>query len=126
MTRFAIDAETALALVERGESIPQKHLLGATNRMRSDALGILYRRVREQELSPADALVTVDHGLWALAVDIVPVATLDDVFRRTTCGRSRATFRCPSRVNGLDHGELARLSRHPARPDVTRGVDPAG
>lgn len=55
MTRFAIDADTAIALVLRGDDIPARHSLVAPGRMRSDALGIIHRRMREHQLDAVAA-----------------------------------------------------------------------
>ncbi len=55
MTRFAIDAGTAIALVLRGDGIGAGHSLVAPGRMRSDALSIIHRRLREHELDAVAA-----------------------------------------------------------------------
>lgn len=56
MTRFAIDAPTAICLAREKVTISEEHQLVAPNLLRSHALSILYREVRAGEANRADAL----------------------------------------------------------------------
>ncbi|HEY5223084.1 MAG TPA: hypothetical protein VIJ18_08600 [Microbacteriaceae bacterium] len=65
MTRYAIDAVTAIQLVRERVTVfdgrrSGEHQLVAPNRLRSDALSILYRAVRSGELSESDARAQLD------------------------------------------------------------------
>ena len=55
MTRFAIDAPTAIRLVREGVTVPTTHQLVAPNLLRSQALSSLYRDVRAGRLPEAEA-----------------------------------------------------------------------
>ncbi|GAA1752834.1 type II toxin-antitoxin system VapC family toxin [Agromyces humatus] len=55
MTRFAIDALTALRLVRDDIRVPEGHRLVAPNVLRSRVLSSLYREVRDGRLSREDA-----------------------------------------------------------------------
>jgi predicted nucleic acid-binding protein len=78
MTRFGIDAPTALRIVEQQVAVLGEHQLVAPNRLRSEALSIVYARVRRGELDRADAMSTLD-GITALQVRLLG----DRVSRRT-------------------------------------------
>jgi predicted nucleic acid-binding protein len=60
MTRFAIDALTAVRLVREGLTVPDEHKLVAPNLLRSQALSILYREFRRSELSAGEARTMLD------------------------------------------------------------------
>ena len=60
MTRFGIDALTALRLIEEDIPIPDTHQLVAPNVLRSHVLSHLYRAVRRGELSPDAARTRLD------------------------------------------------------------------
>ncbi|MCC2031112.1 hypothetical protein [Microbacterium allomyrinae] len=53
MTRFAIDAPTALRIVDDEREIDPRHSLVGPSLLRSDALRLLYRRVREGRIDDA-------------------------------------------------------------------------
>src|SRR5690606_40631747 len=55
MTRYAIDALTAVRLVREGITVPDNHQLIAPNVLRSQALSQIYRATREGELSDDEA-----------------------------------------------------------------------
>lgn len=55
MTRFGIDALTAVRLVREGITAPEHHQLVAPNLLRSQALSIIYREVRSGTLGADDA-----------------------------------------------------------------------
>jgi len=60
MTRFAIDAPTALRLARENVTVPAEHQLVAPTLLRSDVLSMLYRDVRRGELDPREARVLLD------------------------------------------------------------------
>lgn len=55
MTRYAIDALTAVRLVREGITVPDSHQLVAPNVLRSQALSQVYRATRQGELSDDEA-----------------------------------------------------------------------
>ncbi|HEU4849965.1 MAG TPA: type II toxin-antitoxin system VapC family toxin [Terrimesophilobacter sp.] len=60
MTRFGIDALTAVRLVREGIVVPGDHQLVAPNLLRSQALSLIYREVRGGELSADEARTMLD------------------------------------------------------------------
>jgi predicted nucleic acid-binding protein len=56
MARYVVDAPTLLHIVSSGVRIHPDHRLVAPNSVRSEALSLLYGKVRRGELSEADAL----------------------------------------------------------------------
>ena len=70
MTRFAIDALTAVRLVEEGFAVPDGHQLVAPNLLRSEAMGLLYRAVRAGTLDTARAERLLD-GLTTMRVRLL-------------------------------------------------------
>jgi predicted nucleic acid-binding protein len=60
MTRFAIDAPTAIRLVRENITVSPAHQLVAPNRLRSEVLSRLYRAVRGGDLNDLDARVLLD------------------------------------------------------------------
>lgn len=65
MTRYAIDADTAIRLAREGISVADGHKLVAPNRLMSDALATLYEQVhlgaldRDEALGILDAITTM-------------------------------------------------------------------
>ena len=55
MTRYAIDAATAIRVVRERITVSDEHQLVAPNLLRSEALSLLYRAVRRREVSENDA-----------------------------------------------------------------------
>ncbi|MCG7286867.1 hypothetical protein MHY85_12890 [Cellulomonas sp. ACRRI] len=70
MTRFAIDAPTAVRLVEEAFAVPDGHQLVAPNLLRSEAMGLLYRAVRAGTLDTARAERLLD-GLTTMRVRLL-------------------------------------------------------
>ncbi|MEO8907711.1 MAG: hypothetical protein ABI310_06490 [Microbacteriaceae bacterium] len=70
MTRYAIDAVTTIRLLRDGVVISDEHQLVAPNRLRSEALSILYRAVRSGELDDGDARVLLD-GITTLRIRLL-------------------------------------------------------
>lgn len=60
MMRFGIDALTAVRLVREGIVVPDEPKLVAPNLLRSQALSLIYREVRRDELSADDARTMLD------------------------------------------------------------------
>ena len=60
MTRFAIDALTALRLVREGIVVSEEHQLVAPNVLRSRVLSYLYRDARQGRLSREEAREQLD------------------------------------------------------------------
>lgn len=60
MTRFAIDALTAIRLAREAVAIPDGHQLVAPNLLRSQAMSYLYRDVRRGALAEAEARPLLD------------------------------------------------------------------
>lgn len=60
MTRFGIDALTAVRLAREGITVHDAHQLMAPNLLRSQALSLIYREVRRGELPPDDARTMLD------------------------------------------------------------------
>ena len=55
MTRYGIDAITAVRLVREGLTVPEPHKLVAPNLLRSQALSFIYREVRRGDLAVREA-----------------------------------------------------------------------
>ena len=60
MTRYAIDATVVLQLARDRVQIAEEHQLVSASRLRSEAMSILYRRVRGGELDEQQARVLND------------------------------------------------------------------
>ncbi len=60
MTRFGIDALTAVRLARESLTVPQEHKLVAPNLLRSQALSLIYREVRSGDLDAAEAHAMLD------------------------------------------------------------------
>ena len=78
MTRYAIDAPTAVRLVREGITVSDAHQLVAPNLLRSRALSIIYREVREGSLSRDDARAMLD------AITTIRIRLLGDRVSRAT------------------------------------------
>lgn len=86
MTRFAVDAPTALRLVLEGRAPGEEHQLVGPASLRSDVLTLLYRRHRARELTGGEVAPLLDRlaalrmrllgdrvsrrVAWAIAVDL--------------------------------------------------------
>lgn len=60
MTRFGIDALTAVRVAREGITVPDEHKLVAPNLLRSQALSLIYREVRRGELGADEARTMLD------------------------------------------------------------------
>jgi predicted nucleic acid-binding protein len=81
MTRFGIDALTAIRLAREGIVLPKVHSLVAPTLLRSHALSVLYRAVREDGLDPKEARTTLD------AITTMRIRLLGDRVSRATAWR---------------------------------------
>lgn len=70
MTRFGIDAVTAVRLVREGAVVPEAHKLVAPSLLRSQALSIIYRSVRAGETSAPDARRQLD-GITTMSIRLL-------------------------------------------------------
>jgi hypothetical protein len=70
MTRYAIDAATAIRIVREGVTIHGDHSLVAPKALHSDALSTLYRQVRAGELTDAQARVMLD-GITTMKIRLL-------------------------------------------------------
>ena len=70
MTRFAIDAPTAIRLVREGVTVPTTHQLVAPNLLRSQALSSLYRDARAGRLSEDEAAALL-HGITTMRIRLL-------------------------------------------------------
>jgi len=84
MTRYAIDALTAIRLVREGITVSDEHQLVAPNLLRSEVLSLLYRDVRRGELSDTDARAILD-GITTMRIRL-----LGDRVSRATAWRVAA------------------------------------
>ncbi|MET0297689.1 MAG: hypothetical protein ABW024_09825 [Microbacterium sp.] len=93
MTRFAIDAVTALRLIDDDRRIEPAHTLVAPARLRSEALSTLYRRVREGAMDERDGRARLER------IAELKIRLLADRVSRATAWRLAA---------GLDWDDTAR------------------
>ena len=70
MTRFAIHADVALRLAERGEAPAAAHALVAPTTLRTEALSTLYRACRAGTITKKDAIARMD-AIRALKVRLL-------------------------------------------------------
>jgi len=70
MTRFAIDAATAIRLAQEHVNLSDEHHLVAPKILHSHALSILYREVRAGETSRGDALETL-RGITSMRIRLL-------------------------------------------------------
>ena len=70
MTRYAIDAETAIRIVRDGVAVHGDHRLVAPKALHSDALSSLYRAVRSGDITDAEARVTLD-GITTMKIRLL-------------------------------------------------------
>jgi predicted nucleic acid-binding protein len=70
MARFAIDAPTALRMVDEGVTVHPDHQLVAPNLLRSEALSIIYRAVRDGSLDRARSRAVLD-GITTMRIRLL-------------------------------------------------------
>jgi predicted nucleic acid-binding protein len=70
MTRFGIDAPVALRIIREQTPVHPDHRLVAPGSLRSQALSLLYREVREGSLDEAEARSVLD-GVTALRIRLL-------------------------------------------------------
>jgi predicted nucleic acid-binding protein len=119
MTRYGIDVLTALRLVDEGISVPDEHQLVAPNRLRSDALAILYGRVHRGELAKAAALDALD-GITTLRIRLLG----DRVSRRTAWKiAERLRWHDTDRAEYVAVAQLQADALVTLDPELARAVD---
>ncbi|MFB7936559.1 type II toxin-antitoxin system VapC family toxin [Streptomyces sp. NPDC056049] len=84
MTRYVVDAPTLLHIVSTGMRVDPGHQLVAPNPVRSQALSLLYARVRSGELDETEAL-RLHERLTEVKLRLLG----DRVSRRTACRIAR-------------------------------------
>ncbi|MDQ1545132.1 MAG: hypothetical protein QOH69_36 [Actinomycetota bacterium] len=70
MTRYAIDAITAIRLVREGLTVPDEHQLVAPKSLQTQAMSQLYREVRAGALSEDDARAVLD-GITTMRIRLL-------------------------------------------------------
>ena len=70
MTRYAIDALTAIRLVREGLTVPDAHQLVAPKSLQTQAMSQLYRDVRAGSLSEDDARTILD-GITTMRIRLL-------------------------------------------------------
>jgi len=70
MTRFGIDALTAIRIARESLAVPESHKLVAPNRLPSDAMSVLYRAVREGTETAAEARRILD-GITTMGIRLL-------------------------------------------------------
>ena len=70
MTRFAIDARTAIRLLRERITVPDAHQLVAPNVLRSQAMSRIYRDARQGEFSDQEAQALLD-GLTTMRIRLL-------------------------------------------------------
>lgn len=70
MTRFGIDALTAIRIARESVAVPESHKLVAPNRLPSDAMSVLYRAAREGNESAAEARRILD-GITTMGIRLL-------------------------------------------------------
>jgi predicted nucleic acid-binding protein len=70
MTRYAIDAQTAVRLVREGIVVPDAHQLVAPNVLRSQALSQVYRATQRGELSEEEARQVLE-GITSMRIRLL-------------------------------------------------------
>lgn len=70
MTRFAIDARTAIRLVREGITVSDAHRLVAPNVLRSQAMSFVYRDTRRGRLTEHEARALLD-GITTMRIRLL-------------------------------------------------------
>jgi predicted nucleic acid-binding protein len=70
MTRYAIDALTAIRLVREGLTVPDEHQLVAPKSLQTQAMSQLYRDVRAGSLTEKDARAILD-GITTMRIRLL-------------------------------------------------------
>jgi predicted nucleic acid-binding protein len=70
MTRYAIDALTAIRLVREGVTVPDEHQLVAPKSLQTQAMSLLYRQVRAGSLTKEEAR-TVLEGITTMRIRLL-------------------------------------------------------
>jgi len=116
MTRYGIDAPTAIRLVRDGVAVAAGHQLVAPNVLRSQALSLLYRDVRRGELDRARARTLLD------GITTMKIRLLGDRVSRAVAWQLAEQLDADDTV-AAEYLAVARLQADalvPSDPDLTR------
>ncbi|MBH0115266.1 hypothetical protein I6E52_00215 [Salinibacterium sp. NG253] len=102
MTRYAIDAPTAIRLAREKIIVSAEHQLVAPNVLRSQALSILYSQTRAGELSQDDALEILNR------ITTMRIRLLGDRVSRATAWKIAASLDWPD-TNDAEYVAVAQL-----------------
>ncbi|MBH0128804.1 type II toxin-antitoxin system VapC family toxin [Salinibacterium sp. NK8237] len=102
MTRYAIDAPTAIRLAREKIIVSAEHQLVAPNVLRSQALSILYSQARAGELSQDDALEILNR------ITTMRIRLLGDRVSRATAWKIAASLDWPD-TNDAEYVAVAQL-----------------
>ena len=111
MTRYAIDADTAIRIVRDAIDVHPDHRLVAPKALHSDALSTLYRAVRAGELTDAEARVVLD------GITTMKIRLLGDRVSRATA------WKVASRLDWPDTGRAEYLAVAQLQADAFITVD---
>ncbi|WP_433726984.1 hypothetical protein ACQP2Y_11145 [Actinoplanes sp. CA-051413] len=119
MTRYTIDAPTAIRLVREGVTVAAEHQLVAPNVLRSQALSLLYRQTRQGEIAAADARALLD------GITTMKIRLLGDRVSRQTAWRVAEQFGWDDTV-AAEYVAVAQLQADALvtlDPDLARQVE---
>jgi predicted nucleic acid-binding protein len=102
MTRFAIDATTAIRIVRDGVQVPQAHQLVAPKSLQTQAMSQLYRLVRDGSLDATEARTILD-GITTMRIRL-----LGDRVSRATAWRIAQQLDWPDTTNA-EYVAVAKL-----------------
>jgi len=111
MTRYAIDADTAIRIVRDAIDVHPDHRLVAPKALHSDALSTLYRAVRAGDLTDAEARVVLD------GITTMKIRLLGDRVSRATA------WKVASRLDWPDTGRAEYLAVAQLQADAFITVD---
>jgi len=101
MTRYAIDAATAIRIVREGVAVHPHHQLVAPKALHSDALARLYREVRDGSTDDAEARAVLD------GITTMKIRLLGDRVSRGTAWKIARALDWPE----IAHAEYVAVAR---------------
>jgi predicted nucleic acid-binding protein len=113
MTRFGIDAGVALRLLREHAEVAAEHQLVAPNLLRSEVLSLLYRSVRDGEITEADGRALLE-DLAAMRIRL-----LGDRVSRAVAWRTAAELGWPD----TERAEYVAVAKLQADAFVTLDAD---
>ena len=112
MTRYAIDAPTAVRLVHEGITVPDNHQLVAPNVLRSQALSQIYRATRQGDMGDDEAERMLE-GITSMRIRLLG----DRVSRRVA-------WRVASQLNWDDTARAEYVAVAKLQADALVTLDP--